>query len=304
MTQGTFGSPSDRMLVAVLVALVVHAGLIFGIHFRMPDIPKIERTLDIELISQPDTKRPDKADYLAQSDSEGEGKPPAKQSRPVQPSQFRQPVEATTSSRRDPPPQPSGQPAEEKHHTNPGDEPAEADLQNNPHLTQAQADAALPSDGQSTETASEPHLDRRLLARQISELGVAATQPVRYSPNERVVPIRELISAHKYVATAYERAWQEKVERIGNLNYPDEARRKGLSGSLVVSVWVNREGKMEKIKILRSSGHRVLDDAAIRIMRLAAPFSPFPDELAAQADEIVITRTWKFYNEAGLAMDR
>lgn len=303
MTQGTFGSPSDRMLVAVLVALVVHAGLIFGIHFRMPDILKIERTLDIELITQPDTKRPDKADYLAQSDSEGEGKPLAKPSRPVQSSEFGRSAEATASSRREPPIKPSGQPAE-KHHTNPGDEPAEADLQNNSHLTQTQADAALPHDGQPTEAASEPHLDRRLLARQIAELGVAATQPVRYSPNERVVPIRELISAHKYVAAAYERAWQEKVERIGNLNYPDEARRKGLSGSLVVSVWVSREGKMEKIKILRSSGHRVLDDAAIRIMRLAAPFSPFPDELAAQADEIVITRTWKFYNEAGLAMDR
>jgi protein TonB len=117
------------------------------------------------------------------------------------------------------------------------------------------------------------------------------------------VPIQQ-VNAYKHIAAAYERAWQDKVERVGNLNYPEEARRLGLSGSLLVSVWVAKDGQVKKVKIHRSSGVEALDQAVLRIVRLASPFSPFPVELARQADEIVITRTWKFYDEAGFAMGK
>lgn len=277
MIQKSLGSPSDRLLVAVLVALVVHAGLIVGVHFRLPDPPKINRTLDIELIQQPDGKRPLDADYRAQADSAGDG---GEQNKPKPKARF--PVQTSPQS-------PLPQAAD-----------LERDRRQPPRLTEDRADASLPIASQA-ETITEPRLDRNLLTRQIAELGVAATQEMQFNAKERVVPIHQ-INAHKHIAAAYEHAWQEKVERIGNLNYPDEARRKGLSGSLLASVWVAKDGKVKKIKIHRSSGYRVLDDAAVRIVRLAAPFSPFPMELASQADEIVITRTWKFYDEAGLAM--
>ncbi len=276
MIQASLGSPSDRLLVAVVVALVVHAGLIVGVRFRLPDPPKIGRTLDIELIQQPDAKRPQEADYRAQADSQGSG---VQQNKPKPKAPLAAPIN---------PPLPMPQGAD-----------LGRDRRQPPRLTEDRADASLLMASQ-TETIAEPHLDWNLLTRQIAELGVAPTE-MQFNVKERVVPIQQ-INAHKHIAAAYERAWQAKVERIGNLNYPDEARRKGLSGSLLVSVWVAKDGKVKRIKIHRSSGYRVLDDAAVRIVRLAAPFSPFPMELATQADEIVITRTWKFYDEAGLAM--
>lgn len=270
MIQGSVGSPFDRLLVAVLVALLVHAGLILGVRFRLPDPPKIERTLDIELIQQ-SGKQPLEADYRAQADSQG-GK--VQQTKPKAPL-------ATPSSPQLPSHGAAGLGRDRRHP---------------PRLTQDRADTSLPIASQA-ETLTAPRLDRNLLTRQIAELGAA---PIR-NATERVVPIQQ-INAHKHIAAAYERAWQEKVERIGNLNYPDEARRKGLSGSLLVSTWVAKDGKVKKIQIHRSSGYRVLDEAAVRIVHLAAPFSPFPIELATQADEIVITRVWKFYDGAGLAM--
>ncbi len=277
MMQESLGSPSDRLLVAVVVAIIVHAGLIVGVRFRFPDPPKVSRTLDIELTQHPDGKRPLEADYRAQANSQGSGvqqnkpKPKAPLAAPIN-SQPLRPQGAGLRRDRQP-----------------------------PRLTEERADASLPMASR-TEAITWPRLDRKLLTRQIAELGVASTE-MQFNAKERVVPIQQ-INAHKHIAAAYERAWQEKVERIGNLNYPDEARRKGLSGSLLVSVWVAKDGKVKRIKIYRSSGYRMLDDAAVRIVHLAAPFSPFPMELAAQADEIVITRTWKFYDEAGLAMGR
>ena len=89
------------------------------------------------------------------------------------------------------------------------------------------------------------------------------------------------------------RSWVAKIERIGNLNYPDEARRKQVHGNLVLTVAVNRDGSVERIDVIQSSGNEVLDQAAIRIVELGAPFSPLPasDE---QVDILHITRTWQF----------
>ena len=89
-------------------------------------------------------------------------------------------------------------------------------------------------------------------------------------------------------------AWVAKVERVGNLNYPDSARRKGVSGTLLLDVALNSDGSIRKIKLLRSSGREVLDDAAMRIVKLAAPFAPFPEDIRKDTDILHITRTWEF----------
>ena len=91
-------------------------------------------------------------------------------------------------------------------------------------------------------------------------------------------------------------AWRAKVERVGNLNYPDAARKKKLSGSLILDVALNDDGSTNQITIRRSSGHKVLDDAAIRIVELASPYSPFPDHIREETDILHITRTWQFLN--------
>ena len=98
----------------------------------------------------------------------------------------------------------------------------------------------------------------------------------------------------------YMREWIDRVERIGNLNYPDQARRDKLSGTLILDVAINADGKLIKIDLRQSSGHQILDDAAKRIVKLAAPYSTFPKELRQETDIIHITRSWEFLNNNSL----
>ena len=101
-------------------------------------------------------------------------------------------------------------------------------------------------------------------------------------------------STQEYRYAAYLEAWRSKVEKIGNLNYPDEAKRKKLYGNLLMHVAVRADGSVERIRVVRSSGHKLLDDAAVRIVRMAAPFAPFPPEIRKEVDVLDITRTWQF----------
>lgn len=109
-------------------------------------------------------------------------------------------------------------------------------------------------------------------------------------------PRRKFISAsaREYKYAAYMEAWRAKVERVGNLNYPEEARRRGISGNLVLEVALSPDGNIHQITVRRSSGHQILDEAAIRIVELAAPYAPFPPSIRADTDLLHITRTWQF----------
>ena len=98
----------------------------------------------------------------------------------------------------------------------------------------------------------------------------------------------------------YLNSWRRKIEKIGNLNYPVEARKRKLYGSLRLLVAIEADGSLRRVKILESSGHKMLDDAAVRIVRLSAPFAPFPDELRATTDLLEIIRTWQFRKNSSL----
>ena len=89
------------------------------------------------------------------------------------------------------------------------------------------------------------------------------------------------------------RGWSDRVERVGNLNYPEEARRRGLHGNVLLTVVLNLDGSIKSIDVIQSSGQPVLDAAAERIVRLAAPFPPAP-RAGEHVDELNITRTWQF----------
>jgi len=92
-------------------------------------------------------------------------------------------------------------------------------------------------------------------------------------------------------------AWVHRIERIGNLNYPDAARLRGLHGNLILTVVLAPDGRVRDVSVNRSSGYRVLDDAAVRIVHLAAPFPPIPRDKDADGHritELAITRTWQF----------
>ena len=92
----------------------------------------------------------------------------------------------------------------------------------------------------------------------------------------------------------YMETWRLKVEKVGNLNYPDEALRNNLSGSVRLDVGINKDGTVHEIHLRQSSGHQILDDAAIRSVRLAAPFDRLPPEITVDTDILHIIRTWKF----------
>ena len=105
-------------------------------------------------------------------------------------------------------------------------------------------------------------------------------------------------STREFVPARYMREWIDRVERIGNLNYPDQARREQLSGTLILDDTINAKGDLLNIDLRKSSGHKILDDAAQRIVRLAAPYSPFPAKLKEEADVIHITRSWEFMSNS------
>ena len=94
----------------------------------------------------------------------------------------------------------------------------------------------------------------------------------------------------------YLRSWQRKVERIGQLNYPRQARAEGITGSLRLRVAIAADGALQDVRVLETSGHELLDQAALRIVRLAAPYAPFSPAMRETTDTLEIERTWRFLN--------
>jgi protein TonB len=127
----------------------------------------------------------------------------------------------------------------------------------------------------------------------------ARTRP--RSQGQSKLPRRKQISANtrEYEFASYMSAWVAKVERVGNLNYPTELRQKKLHGDLVLSVGIHKNGSIESIEVMRSSGIREIDDAAQHIVQLAGPYAPLPDNITEQVDILHIVRTWRFETRFG-----
>jgi len=101
-------------------------------------------------------------------------------------------------------------------------------------------------------------------------------------------------STREYRFARYVEDWRIKVERIGSLNFPEEAKRRQIFGSLLLNVCIKPDGSLDRVEIVRPSGHGILDDAAIRIARLAAPYAPLPKDIRKDTDILCIYRTWMF----------
>jgi len=270
-------SPTDKLGLTFFMAGIVHALLILGISFDV-DMPRsMAKKLEIILVQAPDTKRPDKADFLAQDNQVGSGeaekKAPNKRRASKQPSAELAPSHAMNNQRAK-------------------TQPQQMFLQKKSTVEVAASEKKAVDDSKAITTAD--------LLRQSEEIARLQAEIIEqmdsYSRRPRVVRINS-VSAHKHIAASYEAAWQRKIERVGNLNYPGEIRRKSLSGTLVLSVELYADGNLKKITVNQRSGHKIIDDAAINIVKLAAPFAPFPIELRHEADILVITRTWQFKNE-------
>ncbi len=162
----------------------------------------------------------------------------------------------------------------------------------------------LKPDAQLQERPPEPSADASQLnqqAREMAQLQAREMAQLQASISQQwdeyqKRPKRAFIGANtrEYAFARYVEDWVTKVERIGNVNYPEAARRQGIYGSLRLTVSIYADGRIEAVEVDRSSGSRILDAAAIRIVELAAPYAPFPDDMRKKADILSITRTWTF----------
>jgi len=109
-------------------------------------------------------------------------------------------------------------------------------------------------------------------------------------PKRRFIGAR----AEEYRFARYVEDWRLKIERVGNMNYPEAARQQKLYGSLLLSVSIRSDGVLENVEVVRSSGNRILDAAAVKIVQMSGPFAPFPPDIKRDTDVLAITRTWTF----------
>lgn len=269
--------------LALLGAFALHAILILGVSFEIlrENPPAPERTLDITLV--PPRKEPEpveKPDFLAPSSQQGAGDKVIKQ-RPSNPLGNPQ---ATRKSK----------PAPELERA--GSVTPEPKAQQVITQRVAPVKQLVRPPAPKVEAPPKPRLAQLLASTQL-EIDRLTAEIDRRSQAASKRDRRKAINAstQEYRYAAYLEAWRKKVERIGNLNYPDEAKRKKLYGALLLHVSVRADGSVEQIRVVgKGSGHQVLDDAAKRIVRLAAPFAPFPPNIREEVDVLDITRTWQF----------
>lgn len=139
---------------------------------------------------------------------------------------------------------------------------------------------------------------RGQLSQQISEVSESLVREKAERLKERRLVHAAEAKNHPAILQAYESAFKAKIEQIGNLNYPEGALKEHLSGKVRVAVAIEPNGTPYSIRILESSKIPVLDEGAIRIVRLSAPFAPLPAELLEEMDILVITKTWHFDDQA------
>ena len=153
--------------------------------------------------------------------------------------------------------------------------------------------ATQPEKAKTEPAKPAPTFDSSQLSDQISSLEAElANEQQLYAKRPRIYRLNAA-STMRDKGAWYKDEWRKKVERIGNLNYPDEARRQQIYGNLRLLVSINRDGSLYEVQVLESSGQPLLDQAAQRIVRLAAPFAPFTGDLN-DIDRLEIIRTWKF----------
>jgi periplasmic protein TonB len=311
------GSASLPLPFAVVVSLLLHA-VVLTITFSVTPSPRQPvQQLDVVLVNARHEKPPEQADVLAQANLDGGGTTDARDARPSNPTPPRQQDvrgDALVDARRASPPPPAA--SEPTVSEPPRQEPvADATMRSPdeppPVMTSPQQPAKVPTatagsppepaaKPQPPETAAStprPPLAGQDLRDSISAIAKLEAQIDRrldeLAKRPRKVHIGTRAREHRFAQ--YAEDWRQKVERIGTLNYPEAARGK-LYGNLVLTVSIRSDGTVDRIEVDRSSGHDVLDRAAIEIVRLAAPYAPFPPDIRSDTDIIEITRTWSFTN--------
>ena len=277
---------SDRMLTTCFLAALFHGIVILGVTFSAPgskssgnDAPGLE----VILVNNqaPSVEQNPNAQYLSERSQRGSGNT-LKNERALIPKSSLMPVERSGI------PSGDGLAAQQA-----GTDAGEEELIATHRPAQRILYFASP-------TAAEQASQLPLLLEKRPDLAM--------SPNDDGVELRMRGEARQQLWIAadtresdvavYLDSWRRKIERVGTINFPDAARREKLSGTPVIEVTIGSDGKLLQTVVRRSSGHAEIDEAAMRILKLAAPFDPFPRELTARHDEIRIAYEWQFLDGA------
>ena len=272
----------SRFQYAMLASFALHAIVLFGVTIRPPDLSRLDSIappLEVVLVNAKTTIRPLKAEALAQHNLDGGGNTDAdrraKSPLPVTRND-RQTSELTTESRR----------VEQLEH--------EAKKLMTQVASQTKVDSATTQPQPQTETRIAPNASD--IMRKSLEIARLEGQIAKDWDAYQKRPRRRFIGARtqEFRFARYVEDWRLKVERIGTLNYPQAARDQKIYGSLQLTVSIKSDGAVENVEINRSSGQKILDQAAIRIVNLAAPYAAFPANISKDTDILSITRTWTF----------
>ena len=272
--------PADRLGFTLMIAALVHLALILGVGFTYVKPEKISQTLEITLAPFKSDTKPKDADFLAQENQQGSG---TLDKKAVPKTTEIAPYQDTRINKVTPPPAAKPVVKQEAPKT------AVATKAQAPQKTVAKRDEVKPEEAKK----AAPTFDSAQLNSEIASLEAElADEQQAYAKRPKIHRL-SAASTMRDKGAWYKEDWRKKIERIGNLNYPEEARRQQIYGSLRMMVSINRDGSLYEVLVLESSGQPLLDQAAQRIVRLAAPFAPFSGDLA-DIDRLEIIRTWKF----------
>ena len=270
--------PKQRLTFAVLFSLTLHAFFLFGISFTLPDRNQpriISQPLEVVLVNSKSRNRPNNATAYAQSNLEGGGNTEDER-------RAKTPFPVLGDAQRFTPEQTAQRLRQLEQESKRLLTRNKSNYQVAQNKTQEQQDSSG-ADGQD--------LVQRSL--EIARLEAQISKSLDMYEN---LPRRKFIGARtqEYRYAQYVEDWRSKVERIGNMNYPEMARRDKIYGKLTLTVSIRADGSVESIEVNRPSGQRILDASAIRIVKLAAPYPVFPPDIAKETDVLSITRTWTF----------
>lgn len=301
--------------LALLGSALIHLILIGIVKFEPPTLQFLKDrmpALDVVLVNSKSIAKPHKADALAQANLDGGGNTSAnrqlKSALPWKKIKSAEAENAHQSSALE-----KSLSKAEAEASRKAERLAELDKEAQALMSQIKANHAIETNPTQKSTPLNPEAGKQnantkspntsdLMSSSL-EIARLEAQINKQQDDYQHRPKRKSIGARtqEYKFAAYVDSWRQKVERIGNLNYPETAKDHKIYGQLQLTVYIKSNGELEKVEIRRGSGHQVLDDAAVRIVKMGAPYAAFPDDLRGEVDIIDITRTWIFTQEDSLA---
>ncbi len=273
----SLGLTQERFGFTMFLSVCVHVMLILGLGFTAAASRDNTSTMEVTLAQYRSAEAPEDADFIAQANQEGSG---TEDEALAPASPFEAPLNANEIRE-------VSDYLEERPTT-----PLQAEELLASEGTTPQPEAADTPAPATTNTSGMTPVQRSdTLASLQAQLDLRRQE---YAKRPRRYTISSASTKESHDAL-YLDNWRKRIEAVGNLNYPEQASTQGIYGTLRVMVALNPDGSVNDIRILRSSGERVLDEAAVNIVRLAAPFDPFPPELRAKVDVLEIIRTWQFH---------